>query len=33
MASVLRKEIIRDTGNSTLKKKTLDLITSLRLER
>ena len=33
MAKVLRREIIHDTGNSTLKKSTLDLITNLRLER
>jgi hypothetical protein len=33
MAKVLRKEIIHDTGNSSLKRSTLDLITKLRLER
>lgn len=33
MAKVLRREIIHDTGNSSLKKSTLDLITNLRLER
>lgn len=33
MSSVLRKDIIRDNGKSGLKKKTLDLITKLRLER
>lgn len=32
MARVLRKEIIEDKGHSTLKHKTLDLITKLRLE-
>ena len=33
MAAVLRKDIIKDNGKSGLKKKTLDLITLLRLER
>jgi len=33
MAKVLRKDIIKDNGKSQLKKKTLDLITNLRLER
>ena len=33
IAANLRKEIVQDTGNSYLKKKTLDLITVLRLER
>lgn len=33
MAKVLRKEIIKDNGKSGLKKKTLDLITNLRLEK
>jgi len=32
MARVLRKDIIEDKGNSTLKNKVLDLITQLRLE-
>ena len=33
MANALRKDIIKDQGKSGLKKKTLDLITLLRLER
>lgn len=33
MAAALRKDIIKDTGNSGLKKKSLDLITILRLEK
>ena len=33
MAAVLRKDIIKDNGKSGLKKKTLDLITLLRLEK
>lgn len=32
MAKLLRKEIMNDQGTSLLKKRTLDLITSLRLE-
>jgi len=32
MAKVLRKEIIEDKGHGTLKYKTLDLISKLRLE-
>jgi|APCry1669189241_1035207.scaffolds.fasta_scaffold683134_1 hypothetical protein len=32
MAKVLRKEIIKDNGGHTFKRKTLDLISKMRLE-
>lgn len=32
MQKVLRRDIMKDNGNSTLKKRALDLITNLRLE-
>ena len=33
MSKVLRREIIKDVGHSQLKKKVLDLVTKLRLEK